>query len=410
MVIAEILIYLLAAKWTMRCFKGIWRERLFALINLFGAYAVFAPTGEWGVLVSGAYFALVGFQYLLMRYLARREDRTYLLAFFTPILALIFIRYVPSAVFIYLGGLLAAFLDVHSHSFIAGGFVGISYLAFRSSRLVLEVRNGSYAAPSFWKYVSFCFFLPTLAVGPISTFGVFDKAFQAAPQSIQYFRAMLRILIGLVKYIFLANLCNQLGYEGLLLDGWYHSVIELCVAATFYYLFLYLNFSGFCDMAIGAAGLIGIEVPENFDNPFVARNVKDFWNRWHITLSQYMRDVVFAPLSKYLTGLFGIHNINHAVAVAIVVVFLLVGIWHGVGWNYACFGAIHALGVVTNHYYTVGLKKWLGRDGLKAYNANIYIRSIAIGLTFIYVSGSLSFFANSFDDLRKILATIWWTP
>ena len=72
-----------------------------------------------------------------------------------------------------------------------------------------------------------------------------------------------------------------------------------------YYIYLYLNFSGFCDVVIGASALIGITIDENFDNPFRARNVNDFWTRWHITLSTYLRDMVFTPLSKMLIRLTG---------------------------------------------------------------------------------------------------------
>src|SRR5260370_34959497 len=99
-------------------------------------------------------------------------------------------------------------------------------------------------------------------------------------------------------------------------------------------------------MAIGAAALIGIPVPENFRVPFLARNVQDFWNRWHITLSHYMRYVVFSPLSRSLARVMGPAGVTHAVALTILVVFLLSGIWHGVGGNSVAFGAIHALGVV----------------------------------------------------------------
>lgn len=159
-------------------------------------------------------------------------------------------------------------------------------------------------------------------------------------------------------------------------------------------------------MAIGAAGLMGIPVAENFNNPFAARNVRDFWNRWHITLSVYMRDVVFSPLSKFLVRLFGFARANHAIAVAIVVVFLLVGIWHGVGWNFAAYGAVHALGVVVNHYYTIGLKIWLGRDGFKAYNVNPWIRAGAISLTFCYCAASLLFFANTLAEIQGIFASL----
>ena len=281
-------------------------------------------------------------------------------------------------------------------------FMGISYLAFRSSQLVLLVRNRVVPAPGIWRYLSFCFFLPTFQVGPISPYTEFNRAFGGVPVDIPAARAGMRLLVGVIKYQFLGVLCNQLTYSGLLLDDHLHPWLDLPVAMVFYYLYLYCNFSGFCDMAIGAAGLIGIPVAENFDNPFAARNVKDFWNRWHITLSTYMRDVVFAPLSKYLVRSMGPAYANHAIALTITVVFLLVGIWHGVGWNYFIYGALHALGVVTNHYYTVGLKKWLGREGFKAYNENRWIHAAAVVLTFAYCAASLMFFANSLPQIQAI--------
>ena len=159
-------------------------------------------------------------------------------------------------------------------------------------------------------------------------------------------------------------------------------------------------------MAIGAAGLMGIPVPENFDNPILARNMKEFWNRWHITLSVWMRDLVFSPLSKFLVRFMGVQLANHAVAIAILVTFLLVGIWHGVGWNFVAFGLAHALGVITTHYYTIGLKKWIGRDGFKYYNANRWIHSTAVLLTFCYVSATLFLFVNSLAQMKQILASI----
>ncbi len=207
-------------------------------------------------------------------------------------------------------------------------------------------------------------------------------------------RAALRILVGAVKYQFLGNLCNQLTYSGLLLDDHPHHWIDLPVAMLFYYLYLYLNFSGFCDMAIGVAALIGIPVPENFDNPFAARNVKDFWNRWHITLSVWMRDVVFSPLSKYLVGRMGIKLADHAVAITIFVVFLLIGIWHGVGWNYFWFACgLQSVGVVTVHYYTLFLKEGgSGREGLlrpTTKTGGFAEPAMAVTATFCYYAATL---------------------
>ena len=199
---------------------------------------------------------------------------------------------------------------------------------------------------------------------------------------------------------------NSVVIRQFLLDSHYHAWLDLPIAMAFYYLYLYCNFSGYCDMAIGASAFIGIPVAENFDNPLAARNMKEFWNRWHITLSVWMRDIVFAPLSKYLVGLFGPARANHAIAVTIAVVFVLVGIWHGVGWNYAAFGLAQALGVVVVHYYTIFLKKRLGRDGFKAYNENPWIHALAVTITFCYYAATLFLFANTGAQMKEIFSIL----
>ncbi len=333
----------------------------------------------------------------MLRIFAGRKGNLPWLAFFTPIVALVVVRYGP----------IAGLPKVPGLAWMSGlSLVGISYLAFRASRLVLEVRNGVVKQPSFCEYLNFCFFRPTMPAGPINTYANFRRGFEEKPWDVPMGRASLRILVSLVKYQFLGGLCNQLTYSGLLFDDNTHHWIDLPVAMVFYYLFLYCNFSGFCDMAIGAAGLIGIPVPENFDNPFAARNVKDFWNRWHITLSQWMRNVVFAPLSKYLVRAFGPAKTDHAIALTILVVFLLVGIWHGVGWNFVAFGAMHAVGVAANHYYTIFLKKRLGREKFKAYNENRWIHAVAVILTFLYCAASFFLFANIFPDMKEIFSIL----
>ena len=200
----------------------------------------------------------------------------------------------------------------------------------------------------------------------------------------------MRILVGAVKFAFL----------GPLLQGhWMNWVIAMLV----YYLFLYCNFSGFCDMAIGCAALMGIPMQENFDNPFAARNMRELWNRWHMSLSLWMRDYVFTPLSKTLVRAFGPRAANHAIAVAIVVVFLLVGVWHGVGWNFVLFGAMNAVGVATVHYYTIALKKWLGKERFAAYNRNRVIRAIGVSMTFVYFSACMVFFVDYGGVTNKLL-------
>jgi D-alanyl-lipoteichoic acid acyltransferase DltB (MBOAT superfamily) len=263
------------------------------------------------------------------------------------------------------------------------------------------------AKPGFWEYLGFCFFVPTMTVGPINSYGQFVKGFSPPDrEKLPLGRSSLRILVGLVKFIVLSHLFEQLSYQGLLFDGYPHHRMDVIVAAVFYYFYLYCNFSGFCDIAIGLAGLLGFPVEENFRDPMAARNLQEFWNRWHITLSRYMRDVVFTPLSKWLIGTLGLAYANAAVALSVFVVFVLVGVWHGAGWNYVAFGAANGFGLVIVFYYGIALKKWLGKERYKWYMQSRLIQGLAIIVTFTYVTGCLFLFANDLAAMRKIWSVL----
>ncbi len=385
------------------------REPLFALGNIAAAYYFFVEGKHrhyellFGV-TCAAYLALASLHYLALRRLARRAGFWPWVAFGLPIAVLVVVRYVPVASF---GALMSprirAALERHSDFTLSAAFVGLSYVAFRTSRLVLDVRNGAVPCPTYAQYLGFTFFAPTLLVGPISPYALHREGFDATRRpAIPIGRALSRVLMGAVKYRFLGPLFDQVGYAGLLLDGHPHAWLDVPVAAVAYYLYLYCNFAGFCDIAIGVAGLMGIPVAENFAQPFGARNVREFWNRWHITLSLYMRDVLFSPLSRALVRLFGTARSNEAIAVTIFVVFLLVGMWHGVGWHYAVFGVLHGVAMVANHYYTLFLKRRLGKAGFAAYNRSRVIEGLAVAATFVYVSATIFFFANDWNAMQTI--------
>jgi D-alanyl-lipoteichoic acid acyltransferase DltB (MBOAT superfamily) len=404
-----LVVYVVISRLVMRVMRGGFREIVMAVLNLVAVYYLLIANPQYAHAIHSArtfvalfifYIVMVLFQYVTLRFCGTSNSGYYWLAFFCPIAILLFVRHMPTSLFASLGHLIGSTIRRPP------AVVGISYLTFRCARLVTEVRNGSVKMPSVCQYLSFAFFLPTMQVGPINTYANFRKGFEAAPWEVPVGRALLRILVGWIKYNFLGGILEQFSYAGFLFNGHLHRAIDLPIAMVGYYLFLYCNFSGFCDIAIGLAALIGIPVPENFDNPFAARNPKDFWNRWHITLSQWMRDMVFSPLSKYFVGKFGLKWADHAIALTIVIVFLLVGIWHGVGWNYAAYGAVHAVGVAANHYYTIFLKKRLGRERFKAYNENRWIHAAAVVLTFCFVSASMIFFANTFAQIKEMFSLL----
>ena len=399
----EIAFYIVASRMAMRLLRGNAREVVLALLNTAGVfyfliYSVPTHTHKSAMVASVLYLLIVLFQYVMLALFSETRRELSWLAFFTPIAALIVIRYVPFHLYVSLAHAFGKQLYNHPGSLM----IGISYLAFRCSRLVLEIQNGLVNRPGFWEYINFSFFLPTMSVGPINTYANFRLGFEDSPMRAPIGRACLRCMVGFVKFKFLGAVFGQISYQGFLRNGHPHFWVALPIVMVFYFLYLYCNFSGFCDMAIGAAALIGISVLENFVNPFAARNMKDFWNRWHITLSQWMRDIVFAPLSKFLARVMGPTGVNKAIALAIFVVFLLIGIWHGVGWNYVIFGLLQGIGVSANFYYTIGLKKWLGRDGFKAYNENRGIHAVAVVSTFCYFAATLLFFANTLPEIKEI--------
>jgi len=250
--------------------------------------------------------------------------------------------------------------------------------------------------------LGFSFFLPTLAVGPISPYAQFRSSIISSNlRERNLSLAGLRIVVGLTQYYFLANIFNQLSYNGLILDGYSHQPIDLLIASVSYYLYIYFNFCGFCDIAIGASGLLGIDIQENFNFPLSARNLREFWNRWHITLSTFMRDLVFAPMSQAILRKTGPEFTQNAVAISIFIVFVLVGIWHGVGWRFVGLGVFHAIGVIANHYYTIALKRVLGKEHFKTYMQNRLIRNIAVIMTFSYVTVSFIFFMGRRGEILR---------
>lgn len=405
--ILPLLVYILCARFSLLLSNRKLRISLFALVNI-GSFiwlTLLAKHHEWEnttifslgteaivrhISLIGFYVLMITIGYFLMRAFAKREGLFPWLAFFYPILLLVLVKYLHS-----FWNKLLDRINLEDW-IITATIIGISYMAFRLSYLVLEVRNSLVEMPTLGEYLGFAFFVPTILVGPINPYSIHQRSIESIEEAnIPNGRALLRIIVGFTKYFFLANLANQLSYSGIFMDGRPHGLFDLGVAIVFYYFYLYLNFSGICDIAIGVASLIGIRVKENFDNPFIAKNVKEFWNRWHITLSEYTRDVIFAPLSKSLIKKLGAKYTNVSIALTILVVFVVIGIWHGVGWQFVIFGVIHAVGVIANHYYTSWLKRRLGKEKYRVYNENSYVNAAATILTFFYVAASFGVFANN---------------
>ena len=408
------LLYPLAAWLTLR--SGL-RQRTwwFALVNVLGAYAACTATLATTQYSPGAMFDLMKvvalgfaayFGLLLVNFLLLRRSRISegwgQVALFFPVLILVLVKYITP----FQHAFSTPLRDV-GIPHLSALFLGLSYMTFRLCHLVQEVRNEVVTPPELAEYLSFAFFVPTLSLGPINPYSRFINSYRNPDRgNTPIDQSLLRVLVGLTKYFFLSTLLNQYTYTGLLLDGHPHHLIDLPIAVFAYTLYLYCNFSGFCDMVIGVSGLLSIEVMENFNRPFAARNFQEFWARWHISLSTWLRDMMFTPLVKALTRRTGPKHVHHVIAFSICAVFVVIGVWHGVGLNFALFGLAQGLGVATVHYYTHYLRKYLGKQRFAAYRENKWIHAAAVTTTIVYFSASLFLLANTWPDIHSIVRAL----
>jgi D-alanyl-lipoteichoic acid acyltransferase DltB (MBOAT superfamily) len=391
------------------------REIAFTISNLVGAFAfcflnhlkytgplkASDVTDRLKPLVPGlvVYFLAVYLCYWLLQRSLKRDDVWKPIGLWGPLSLLIVAKYFPAVGGLFLPGRL---VDHLTHFTL--WFVGVSYLSFRLCLLAREVQNGIVQPPSFARYLSFAFFVPTLSMGPISPYSRFAKSLDNPPNRTEapIGRCVGRFLVGLVKYTLLTAVAGNLAYSGLLLDGHPHGVLDLFIAIPAFALYLFYNFSGYCDMVIGVSGLLGIDVMENFDRPFISRNFQEFWTRWHISLSLWFREMMFTPMVKVLTRKYGPKNGVHVIAFSIVSVFVVLGIWHGAYLHFAIFGLSQGLGVAVVHYSSFYLKKRLGPQGFQKYKENKLYLALGQAATFAYFAITLFLFANDFDQIHGI--------
>lgn len=285
--------------------------------------------------------------------------------------------------------------------------IGLSYLTFRLSYLVYEVHTGRIAMPTLFNYYGFALFPLTFLIGPISPYRFYEKSLRSPDREITPLsRSLMRILVGMIKVFFIAQIFETMDFNRFWFDGYYHGLSDFAVACISSYIYLYLNFSGACDLIIGAAGILNIRVKENFANPLLARNIREFWSRFHITLSDFMRDIVFTPGQLWLTRLIGRRWLHIVTVFMLMVTFFLIGMWHGTGLNFIILGLLHGVGMVVFYIYAVLWKKL--PIYIQKFSGGIIMKSASTLLTFSYVSFTSLFFENDWTKIKQIYSLLLW--
>jgi alginate O-acetyltransferase complex protein AlgI len=225
--------------------------------------------------------------------------------------------------------------------------LGISFYTFEAIAYLMDVRQGRVKMPGFVDLCLFFFFWPNILSGPIVRARElvpqlnFRKAFE--PQFV--FDGMDRVIVGLVQKSVVANVLGIWVDKGFSVSSGAPSTPDGWFLAVAFGLQIYFDFSGYTNLAIGAARLLGVTLPENFRQPYHAVTPPDFWARWHMTLSRWIRDYLFFPVNARW------HGAPLPLYVSLLGVMALVGLWHGAGWTFILWGALHGGYLVAYRLY-----------------------------------------------------------
>jgi alginate O-acetyltransferase complex protein AlgI len=266
------------------------------------------------------------------------------------------------------------------------GWLGFSYISFRLIHTFRDRQTGRLPVLSLPEYVSYVIFFPALSAGPIDRVEHFLKEINLTPNErlLDVIEGSKRIALGLFKKFALADTLalvalNTTNYNQI------HSTLWMWVLLYAYALRIYFDFSGYTDIAIGISRLVGIKLPENFNHPYLKPNLTAFWNSWHITLAQWFRSYIFNPLARSLRT--GGKTLPSYLVILIcqLVTMGLIGLWHGVTWNFLVWGAWHGIGLFIHN-------RWLDffRGHFASFNPPAWLaKTLTVGgtlLTFNYVA------------------------
>lgn len=236
--------------------------------------------------------------------------------------------------------------------------LAISFFTFQQIAFLVDSYRGKTKELDFLNYCLFVSFFPQLIAGPIvhhkEMMPQFSKRKNLSPRAINFSIGLTIFSLGLFKKVVLADgiAVYATPVFSAATDGTTIDFLTAWQGSLAYTFQLYFDFSGYSDMAIGIARLFGIRLPINFNSPYQAKNISDFWRRWHITLSRFLRDYLYISLGGNRRG--AIRRYSN-----LIVTMLLGGLWHGAGWTFVVWGGLHGIYLVINHVWIIFYRKYL---------------------------------------------------
>lgn len=272
--------------------------------------------------------------------------------------------------------------------------VGISFYTFQSISYIVDVYKGRVEPTKTWTdYLFFLSFFPALVAGPIVRADYFLPQIHSSDHATkdEMFQGLWMIIIGVIKKSIIADYISQ--YNDLIFQSpTGYNGFESLMGITGYVMQIYCDFSGYSDMAIGIALIMGFKLSRNFNFPYKSQNLSDFWRNWHISLSSWLRDYVYIPLGGNRKGTIRTYVNNF-------LTMLIGGLWHGAAWKFVLWGGMHGVGLAVHKL----CRPWLSKL------PDVWcVKALSWALTVVYVSLLFVFFrADSVEDSLLIIKNVF---
>ena len=393
---AEFFLFVIVSVALLSSLSGALRQGVFLAANLSFVFYVLGLTAGLSTIV----FCIIGFGLAVLQ----RTNRTN--ALWPSVLFLV-------TIFIYMRNYeVLGFLLPDNFLLSTLKTVGLSFVLFKIIHVLIDSRGGTIPNLGFFTYINYCLNFTTFMMGPIQRYQDYHEQWNGLKEAIpltfeSHLDAVLRILVGFVKAYVIGGVLAGVALQNHV-DVTQLTIPSLALKLYAFYFFLYMNFSGYCDIVIGIGSLFGVRPPENFNRPFLAQNISDFWLRQHRSLTLWLTDYVFTPTYKWTLGnsilsRYPLLSANLAIGLTMFVS----GIWHGTTLGFLLFGITHGIFLMVYHTWNHALVQMLGLKRVKQIRTLWPARALAIFLTFNAASFAFLFFQLDTPNLLKLIRHIF---
>lgn len=264
-------------------------------------------------------------------------------------------------------------------------WLGFSYIAFRLIHTLRDFQNKRLEPTDVRTFFNYVIFLPALTAGPIDRMQNFKNELNQETLFVEdAYKGGFRLVFGLAKKFVIADTLAifSINQNNVMLVK---SPTWLWIMLFAFALMIFFDFSGYTDIALGMSDLLGISLPENFNRPYLAKNLTDFWNRWHMTLTQWIRAYFFFPFTRFLRSKDTVKSIFVLNSIPQLLTMVLIGLWHGISPNYLVWGIWHGVGLIIHTQWN----KWMQKIGFSSSKYGTAFAIIPVAstiLTFLFVS------------------------